>query len=337
MMARRFHPDRDAPPYRGPLYRYDLITEVSIALGVLLALILLLSLLLGSPDPRPVTFQSWARTQPRDFVTTALSELDSTSESATYGPPYNIGNGSTQKLFGVCFECISGTVIPVDSARDFVINPVLAQPGSAVTKLAIARWLQATGKQQTAWTDAYTTALKHATFPADGSAPTLPAADAGPVATIMDAEYRLARSGVLDGTLLYQGNNPSNQFFRWDYTKPLLFLADGNALNPQATAQGLQGNQWGLMNETGGWPGQFWLWLYAFPYQISSIGNSQNADIISISIIALFTLLLLLTPFIPGWRALPRKIPIHRVIWKRWYRDWDPERTGASPPATRQE
>jgi hypothetical protein len=333
-MARRFHPDRDAPPFRGPLYRYDLIKEVSFALAAVLGFVLVLSILFGSPDPKPVTFQSWAATQPNDFVATTLTELDGTSESATYGPPYNKGSGSTQKLLGICFECISGTVMPVNAAVDFVINPLLAQPGGPLTKLAIRRWQSATSARQTAWANAYTKALAHATFPADGGLPRVPFGLYGPVATIMAAQYRLARTGVLDGTLLHQGNNPPGQFFRLDYTKPLLYLADGNALGPQATSQGLQGNQWGLMNETGGWPGQFWLWLYAFPYQINAIGNSQNADILSIAFIAVITLLLFLTPFIPGWRAIPRKIPLHRLIWKRWYRDWDPQRPGPTRPTT---
>jgi hypothetical protein len=83
------------------------------------------------------------------------------------------------------------------------------------------------------------------------------------------------------------------------------------------------------VNETGGWPGQFWLWLYAFPYQISAIGNSPNADILAIAFVGFFTLLLLFLPFIPGLRAIPRKVPLHRLIWKRWCRDWDPDRAGA--------
>jgi len=63
-----------------------------------------------------VTLQPWAISQPSDFVTTSLSELDGASESATYGPPYNAGSGSTQKLAGICFECETGTVIPVNSS-----------------------------------------------------------------------------------------------------------------------------------------------------------------------------------------------------------------------------
>ena len=57
-------------------------------------------------------------------------------------------------------------------------------------------------------------------------------------------------------------------FYSTDYTKSLLFLADGTYLEDQAVAQHLGGDQWGMMNETGSYPGQSWLWLYTFWYQI---------------------------------------------------------------------
>ena len=50
---------------------------------------------LSSPDLPPVTVQSWAQVAPADFLGTAASELDGTSLTATYGPPYNT-NGIPQ-------------------------------------------------------------------------------------------------------------------------------------------------------------------------------------------------------------------------------------------------
>jgi hypothetical protein len=43
----------------------------------------------------------------------------------------------------------------------------------------------------------------------------------------------------------------------------------------------------------------------------------------------LATLLLLLVPFIPGLRDLPRLVPVHRLIWRSWYRSGD--RAGSGP------
>ena len=63
---------------------------------VVLALTLGLAGLLSSPDVPPVTVATWARIAPADFLATAATELDGTSETATYGPPYNNGTGSVQ-------------------------------------------------------------------------------------------------------------------------------------------------------------------------------------------------------------------------------------------------
>ena len=56
------------------------------------------ALVLSSPDDKAVTLQQWARQNPADFVTTAVTELDGTSTSASYGPPYNHA-GTGQSIF----------------------------------------------------------------------------------------------------------------------------------------------------------------------------------------------------------------------------------------------
>jgi hypothetical protein len=38
----------------------------------------------------------------------------------------------------------------------------------------------------------------------------------------------------------------------------------------------------------------------------------------------LLSLGLVLVPFIPGVRSIPRLIPIHRLIWRDYYRDHAP-------------
>jgi hypothetical protein len=39
---------------------------------------------------------------------------------------------------------------------------------------------------------------------------------------------------------------------------------------------------------------------------------------------------MLAVPFIPGLRDVPRLIPVHRLIWRRW---GDPPADGTPPPA----
>jgi hypothetical protein len=79
------------------------------------------------------------------------------------------------------------------------------------------------------------------------------------------------------------------------------------------------------MNETGSYPGQPWLWLYTLWYQVPGWTNSANIDMIAIYMTGLATILLLLVPFIPGLRDIPRLIPVHRLIWRHW---------DSPPPAT---
>jgi hypothetical protein len=89
------------------------------------------------------------------------------------------------------------------------------------------------------------------------------------------------------------------------------------------------------MNETGSYPGQPWLWLYTLWYQIPGWTNSANIDMIAVYMTGLATILLLLVPFIPGLRDLPRLIPVHRLIWRRGNEPGDegaPPSTGKSGP-----
>jgi hypothetical protein len=126
----------------------------------------------------------------------------------------------------------------------------------------------------------------------------------------------MARSGALDGALL-----SSRQFYGTDYTKPLLFIADGQYLANLADNQHLSGDQWGMMNETGSYPGQAWLWLYTLWYQVPPMNSSSNGDIQVFAIMIVLTALLALLPFIPGLRSIPRWTRLYRLIWRQHYRE----------------
>ena len=61
-----------------------------------------------------------------------------------------------------------------------------------------------------------------------------------------------------------------------------------------------------MMNETGNYPGQAWLWLYTMWYQISPFKSSGNADALVWGTMMLLSLGLVLVPIIPGLRSIPR-------------------------------
>jgi hypothetical protein len=307
-------PTRGPDPSQFRTIRYDLLKELTVALGVVSVIVLVLSAALSSPDVKPDTIQRWAQDDPVDFVTTATNELAGSSVSAQYGPPYNSGSGSVQSLGPLHPQEWAGVHQHVDSVNQFVLDPLnKAATGNAPLTSALAMFAAAKSDQQTAWLDAYTKALATAT--AQDGAVVVPAGDYGPVDPMMKGLLAVARAGGLDGLLL----SGAGTFYQTDYTSPLLFMGDGGHLSGLAKEQMLFGNQWGAMNETGRYPGQAWLWLYTLWYQIPPYNTASNADLLVVLTMAVLSLALLLVPFIPGLRDIPRWIPIHRLIWRRFY------------------
>jgi hypothetical protein len=300
--------------WRGGYRSYDIVKEATIALGVIVALCLVLTILFSSPDEKPSTVQSWARTDPVDFVTTATTELDGSSGSGGYGPPYNHAS-SGQHIWFIYLQKWLGVSHPINTAQDFVLAPLRSITGQPALQAAVSAYETASAGQQAKWTTAYENGLAKATATSENTAISVPAGNYGPLSTMMPALLTFAEGGGLDGALLTSGH-----FYQTDYTKPLLFMADGGALTNRAQAEHLLGTQWGMMNETGSYPGQVWLWLYTFWYQIKPFSTSANADILVMAVMGVLSLALILIPFIPGVRDMPRWIPLYKLIWRGHYR-----------------
>lgn len=312
-MSKRFRPDVDAPEWKGGHSPYDIVKEGAIALLVVSILTVLLAIVFGSPDDPAITIKSWSGAAPVDFAQDALSQLNGTSETATYGPPYN--NASTgQQLGPLTLAKWIGVKIPINTANVFVLDPLKSQPAQPALKSALHEWFSAGTATHHLWVANYTKGASHMKW-SNGSI-VVKASNVGPVPVFINELTAMARTGALDAVLTHQGD-----FYTTDYTLPLLFLEDGNYLATQAAHQHLAGDQWGMMNETGSYPGQAWLWLYTFWYQVPPFNSSGNADVLVWGLMMLLTVLLALVPFIPGLRTIPRKIPIYRGIWKEHYRN----------------
>jgi hypothetical protein len=311
---RRFNPDRDVEDWQGAYVPYDILKEALVALLVVGVLIAGLAIIFSSPDEHPVTLKSWTANDPVDFAQTAITELDGTSAVATYGPPYNATPGSSQSIGFFSPEKWFGVRHPVNTAQDFVIDPLRTLPNRPALTAVLNRYTSAPSSEQARWTAAYEKAVTKASF--THGALRVPAGRYGPVAPMMSALTSMARSGSLDGALL-----SSSQFYDTNYTKPLLYLADGTYLANLAGQQHLQGNQWGMMNETGSFPGQAWLWLYTLWYQVPPMNSSPNADLQVWAIMMGLTVLLVFLPFIPGLRSIPRWSRVYRLIWRVHYQD----------------
>ncbi len=311
---RRFNPDRDVAPWKGAYVPYDILKEAFVALLAVAVLIVLMAVVFSSPDDPSITLKRWSAVNPVDFAQTAITELDGSSGTATYGPPYNSTPDVTQHMG--FFEPAQwfGVHQPIDTAHDFVIGPLRTLPNQQLLQRALDVYQGASAAQQSAWTTAYEKAVANASD-VQGRLH-VPPGRYGPVGYIIGSLTAMAQTGGLDGTLLSQG-----QFYNTDYTKPLLFLADGSYLESLAGTQHLQGTQWGMMNETGNYPGQAWLWLYTMWYQVYPMNQSSNADLEVWVIMMVLSVGLIFLPFIPILRSIPRWTRVYRLIWRRHYRE----------------
>jgi len=305
---RTAHPTPDSHDF--PTRHYDLVKEFVIALAVMALLTTVLAAVFSSPDEKAITMKDWAEAAPADVVATATGELAGTTTSATYGAPYNHASDG-QKVLGIPLQKWGGVRIPVNS-QDLVLQPLSDAVVSSVVTQALAQWRAASPSQQTAWATAYADALAKAP---NGDPTQVAKGDYGPVPILSLSLLALAKSGSLEGSLTASGN-----FYGGDQTRSVLLLSDGAYLEDTAVAQHLGGDQWGMMNETGNYPGQPWMWLYTFWYQIKPFSTSENADAQVWALMMVLTLGLLVLPYIPGLRSIPRWIPVHRLIWRDYYR-----------------
>jgi len=304
--------------WRGPTRPYDLVKEFVAALGIVALLTVVLAAVFSSPDEHAVTMQDWARADPHDLVATAAGELAGTTTSAGYGPPYT-AEGESQSVGFLHLQQWAGTRIPVRPADDFVIGPLTATPHDATVTAALAAWNGATADGRTAWASAYVDALAKAK---DGDPAAVAPGDYGPVPALSAGLLALASGGGLDAAAVGAPATTPSGFYGTDSTRSILFLADGAYLDDLAGARHLHGDQWGMMNETGNYPGQPWLWLYSFWYQVPPFTGAweANADAIIWGLMMVLSAALLFLPFIPGLRSIPRRIPVHRLIWRSYYR-----------------
>src|ERR1035437_10317643 len=301
--------DRTPDSHDFPTRPYDLVREFVIALVVVIVVSGGLAVIFSSPDDKAITMSGWANAAPSDVVATAAGELAGTTTSAGYGPPYN-NNAPGQKLGPLPLQKWAGVRLPVVSSS-LILRPLGNLSDPALTT-ALSTWKTATPDQQTKWATAYSDALTKAP---NNDPAKVAAGDYGPVPALSAAFLGLAKTGGLEGALTSSGN-----FYGGDQTQSLLLLTDGAYLESLARAQNLGGDQWGMMNEAGNAPGQPWMWLYTFWYQVPPFSTSDNADAQVWGVMMFLTLCLMFLPFIPGLRSIPRWIPLHKLIWRNYYR-----------------
>src|SRR5215472_7253183 len=351
-MARRALPRAKRHPlrtWRGPERLYDLITEGVIAVILVTILCVAAAVLWGSPNggltypkgpPSPAgqafSARYWDANDPSDLAQTAVTELAGTSGTAGYGPPFNTTTGASQEFLGIkpaeIAKSVFGLTLPVNTANDFVLAPVsqLAAPASPAVATAILQYRsaggdlspgipsgQAASPEQVTWLSNYAKALASSKAKITPTSIRVPPGNYGPVPVIIKAELDIAHNGSLDG--YFQG---SQQQLSTNTTMGTMFFSDGSLWGNIAEAQGVGGDQWGVMNELWNFPGQVWLWLYAGMYQVPALAaNNANLDLdVGLLMIVLGFLLPMFAPWIPLINRIPRWIPFYKIIYRKYYR-----------------
>ena len=344
--------------WRGPERPYDLITEGTIAVIFVALLCILAASLWASPDggltypgapksPAGQAFSAkyWDVNAPSDFAATAVQELAGGTATAGYGPPFNTTTGASQQFIGIkpaeIAKAVFGLTLPINTASDFVLAPVsqLAAPSSPAVAAAVTLYKAAGGdlapgapadqvasSQQTTWLNNYAKALAASSAKFTPTSITVTAGNYGPVPVIIAAEMAIADNGSLDG--YFQG---AQQQLSTDTTMATMFFSDGTLWYTIATAQGVAGDQWGVMNELWNFPGQVWLWLYSGMYQIPALAsNNPNLDLdVGLLMIVAGFLLPMFAPWIPVINRIPRWIPLYKIIYRQYYASM----THGQPPA----
>jgi hypothetical protein len=290
----------------------DFMKHLLSTLGIVAALVLVLSALFSVPERAPLTIRQYATAHPVAFEQVVLRALDGQGQIAAYGPPYNHGTQSVQTPMQVWV----GVIHPVNTAEDFVLKPLaMASRVNPAIAPALRAFRRASPAQRAAWESRMTTALTRARVAGDRV--TVPAGHYGPLPTLLNASLALGQSGLMSGALI---RNPA-VVTRFDNQNYLLFL-QGQPLQSLAQRMDLTGPQWGIIHSAvPGYPGAWWMtvptWIYQWPF----VANSAAPDAMALGLGFVVWLILAFIPWIPGLNRLPRWLGVYRLIWKEYYHD----------------
>lgn len=308
-------------PYPNHRYRqipYDLVRELTVASLGIGALVLILAGVFSTPDVPALSAKQVATQDPLMLVQTELRELGGQSGIATYGPPYNHQSGSLQGLGWFSPQSWAGVQIPLDTAKVDVLHPLsLVATIDPALQAALQTYEKASTTQQMAWINSTQNALKASSI--QGNQVVLPVSSDnayGPVPEMSSAYLRLARTGLLEAAI----DGESGSAAVLDRTKSTL-LFEGQVDAAYAQQFNMLGEDWGVIQETGNYPGAVWLWYYTLLYQIPPYSTSASADLLVVLTVIVTTGILMFIPFIPGLRSIPKGLGIYKLIWRSYYKE----------------
>ena len=252
----------------------------------LVAAIVILAIVFPSPILQPYTIQSVAQNDPGLIAKTLLSEINHTSDTATYMDnidPYAVFD--TKKVY-------------VDAPYH---QALMVQGGKDM--------LAVFDKEQSSVQDKM---IKDAQnyYDKGGKITTLDTLE-NPLLPVTGTLVLMAQSGLYEGAL-------KTQILKIDDpTYVTRFLADTGVLEDQATKLGITTPQYGMLREEKGeLPLGAW-WLAPLGLMDNTIlQNDDNQDRDGALILGTILIIGLAFPYIPGLNRLPEPFRLYRLIWK---------------------
>ncbi|MDE2025279.1 MAG: cytochrome b N-terminal domain-containing protein [Patescibacteria group bacterium] len=278
-----------AKPYRKDL-AYHMVKANHTVLfirGIALVLLLIvLAIVFPSPLLQPYTIKSVAENDPGLIARTFLSEINHSSDTATY------------------MDTIDPYAV-FDTKIVYVDKPY--QQALMVT--GAKNMLIVFNKEQSAL---QTKQIKEAGDYYDkGGKITTSEKSKNPLIPVTGTLVLMAQSGLYEGALRSQVSKI------YDPTYVTRFLADTGILEDQATKLGITTPQYGMLREEKGEipPGAWWLAPLGF-MDNTILQNDDNQDRDGAIILGTFLILGLAFPYIPGLNRFPEPFRLYRLIWR---------------------
>ncbi len=252
--------------------------------AVLTGAIVILALVFPSPLIIPTTIQSVAEDSPGLVATTLLSEMDHTSDTATYFDNIDPYTYDTRAIYVTDpYEAYMKTA----GGEDFA--SVFAGESPSVQNANIQ-------------------AAKSFFSAAGASAVT--ASTTNPVIPVINTLIAMAKTGLYQSVVA--GESPNEA----DNTYVSRFLSDTGVLEAEAQHLGITTDQYGMVHEeSGGLPGAWWLAPLGF-LDHTILATDPNQDRDGAEILGALVLLLIAFPYLPYVNRIPEKLRLVRFIWK---------------------
>lgn len=253
---------------------------------ILFCLLLVLAIIFPSPLIAPVTIKQVALEDPSLMARTLLSEIDHSSDTATYSDnidPYQF-----------------------DTKHVYVDIPYTQYFTTQQSSLNMLNYFNQENRQTQ---DENIKAARNY-FSKNGQLTTIPDT-LNPVIPMISSLVLMAQSSLYEASLRNEtetGYNP---------TYVLRFLSDTGVLEDKADKLGITTEQYGMLREEKGTlpPGAWWLTPLGV-LDNTILKNDENQDQHGAEILGIFMLLFMVFPYIPVLNELPDKFRLYKFIWK---------------------